>query len=275
MASYQGIIRSKEVVRSGRRRRFFHAAEMCFAVAMRLIPRRYRFGTAIFIARATVPLFRLTEVYQVQLTTKVDGPYEITLHFILNALTKNGTRFDPVVAVKGYEELKRAYAAGRGVLVIGPHAALTLLMVRLFYDDGFDPVVITPDPRMRVGGTTVTARTVEPSSTFLVKARSRLRRGEVVCAMPDRAEHHGARTVEFATAKGRVIVAPALFQVAVRCQAEVVFAEVHVEGRGLAGTIVAPSPASVGAVSALTEDFMAFVRGHVDDRLANLKAEEC
>jgi lauroyl/myristoyl acyltransferase len=201
--------------------------------------------------------------------TNVDGPYEITLHFVLNALTKNGTRFDPVVAVRGYEELERAHAAGRGVMVIGPHAALTLMMVRLFHDDGFDPVVITPDPRMRIGGTTVTARTVQPSLTFLVKTRNRLRRGEVVCAMPDRAEHHGSRTVEFETANGPVIVAPALLQVAARCGAAVVFAEVHVEGRGLAGEIAAPSPMSADAAGALTEEFMEFVRGHVEARLVN------
>src|SRR5215213_1092261 len=138
----------EEEVRAGSRRRLFHAAEACFAAAMRLVPRSFRFGAAVLIARAAVPLFRRTDAYQLQLMTNVDGPYEITLHFVLNALTKNGTRFDPVVAVEGYGELERARAAGRGVLVIGPHAALTLLMVRLFYDDGLEPVVITPDPRM-------------------------------------------------------------------------------------------------------------------------------
>lgn len=265
-------MRSKEEVRPEPRSRFLRAAEACFAAAMRLIPRPLRFGAAVLVARAAVPLFRLTKAYQLQLLANVDGPHEITLHFVLNALTKNGTRFDPVVAVEGYEQVARARAAGRGVLVIGPHAALTLLMVRLFHDDGLEPVVITPDPLMRVGGTTVTARTIQPSHTFLVKTRSRLRRGEVVCAMPDRAEHHGARTVEFDTANGRVIVAPALLQVAARCGAEVVFAEVHVEGRGLAGTIQKASPVSAGA---LTQDFMAFVRGHVEARLVNLRAEGC
>ena len=260
---------SEEEVSTEPRRRFFHAAEACFAAAMRLVPRSLRFGAAVLVARAAVPLFRRTRAYQVQLMTNVDGPHEVTLHFVLNALTKNGARFDPVVTVRGYEELKRAHAAGKGVLVIGPHAALTLLLVRLFHDDGLEPVVITPDPRMRVGGTTVTARTVQPSPTFLVKTLSRLRRGEVVCAMPDRAEHHGARTIEFATANGRIIVAPALIEVAARCGAEVVFAEVHVEGGRLAGTIAAPAPVSAGAAGALTEDFMAFVRGHVEARLAN------
>jgi lauroyl/myristoyl acyltransferase len=245
-----------------------HAAERCFATAMRLVPRRYRFDAAVLVARAAVPLFRRTQAYRVQEKIGFDSPHEIALHFVLNALTRKGTRFDPFIDVKNFEEFERAYAAGRGVLVIGPHAALTLLMIRLFHDRGFDPVVVSPDALMRVGGTRVVVRTVQPSPTFLVKTRSRLRRGELVCAMPDRAEHHGARTVEFATAIGRVIVAPALTQVAARSGAEVVFTEVHVEGRGLAGTIARPSAASAGAADAILKDFMEFVRAHAEARKA-------
>lgn len=249
-------------------RHFIRAAELCFAALMRLVPRRYRFGAARAVARAAVPLFRMTDAYRVQEMIGFDGPEEIALHFVLNALTRNGTRFDPVVDVRGYEEFERAHASGRGVLVIGPHAALTLLMIRLFYDRRLDPVVISPDPRMRVSGTDVTVRTVQPSPTFLVKTRSRLRRGELVCAMPDRAEHHGVRTVEFTTVKGRVIVAPALMQVAARCGAEVVFTEVHVEGRALVGTLTTPSAASAGAGEAITKEFIEFVRSSVEARSA-------
>lgn len=252
----------------GRREAFVHAAEQCFASAMRVLPRRRRFAAALLVARAAVPLLRMTNAYRVQERIGFDGAYEIALHFVLNALTRKGTRFDPVIDVKGFEVLERACAAGRGVLVIGPHAALTLLMIRLFYDRGLDPVVISPDPLMRVGGTDVTARTLQPSPTFLVKTRSRLRRGELVCAMPDRAEHHGERTVEFATANGRVIVAPALTQVAARCGAEVVFTEVHAEGRGLVGTIAAPSAASAASADAIIKDFMEFVRARAEARPA-------
>ncbi|HEV2708361.1 MAG TPA: hypothetical protein VGV59_20770 [Pyrinomonadaceae bacterium] len=249
-------------------RHFIYAAEFCFAMMMRLVPRRYRFGAALVVARAAVPLFRMTNAYRVQEMIGFDGPHEIALHFILNALTRNGTRFDPVVSVKGYEEFERAYASGKGVLVIGPHAALTLLMIRLFYDRDLDPVVVSPDPHMRVAGTDVTVRTVQPSPMFLVKTRSRLRRGELVCAMPDRAEHHGVRTVEFTTAKGRVIVAPALMQVAARCGAAVVFTEVHAEGHALVGTLTVPSAVAAGAGETITKEFIEFVRSSVEARTA-------
>jgi hypothetical protein len=248
------------------RRRLIQAAEFFFAAAMRLAPRRYRFSAAVFVARAIAPLLRLTNAYREQELKGFDGPREIALHFVLNALTRNGARFDPVVEVKGLAELERAYAAGTGVLVLGPHAALTLLMIRLFYDRGLDPLVITPDPGMRAAGTTLAVRTVQPSPTFLVKTRDRLRRGELVCAMPDRAEHHGARTVEFVTVSGRVIVAPALMHVAARCGARVIFTEVHAEGGSVVGTIHAPAQASSG--DAITEDFIAFVRARAAARAA-------
>ena len=259
------VNRSEPVADPGRRRRIIRAAELCFATAMRLVPRRQRFRAAMLAADAAAPLLWLTIAYREQERKGFDGPREIALHFVLNALTRNGARFDPVIDVRGLEDFERAYAAGKGVLVVGPHAALTLLMIRFFYDRGLDPVVVTPDSRMRVGGTTVTARVIQPSPMFLIQTRSSLRRGEVVCAMPDRAEHHGARTVEFDTAAGRVIVAPALMHLAARCGAQVIFTEVHTEGRSsLAGSISAPRRAFSG--EAITREFMEFVQARAKSR---------
>jgi hypothetical protein len=257
--------RPRATLRPNGRRMIIRAAEFCFAAALRLAPQRRRFGVTLLMASAAVPLLRRTSAYRQQELIGFDGPREIALHLMLNALTRNGTRFDPVVRVSGFEEFERAYAAGKGLLVVGPHAALTLLMIRLFFDRGLDPIVISPDPRMRAGGTTVTVRTIQPTPTFLVKTRSRLRRGELVCAMPDRAEHHGERTVEFATAGGRVIVAPALLHVAARCGARVVFTEVHTEGRSVvAGTISAPADTSSG--DAILRAFKDFVRARATAR---------
>ena len=219
------------------------------------------------LAGAGAFLLRRTSAYREQEGMGFDGPREIALHFMLNALTRGGTQFDPSVRVSGFDEFERARADGRGVLVLGPHAALTLLMIRLFHDRGLDPVVVSPDPRMRVAGTAVTAQTIQPSPTFLVKTRSRLRGGGLVCAMPDRAEHHKARTVEFDTAGGPVIVAPALMHVAARCGARVVFTEVHADaGPVVAGTICAPRDTSSG--DAIAKAFMEFVRARAAARAA-------
>jgi len=262
--------RTQASLRPSRRRMLIRAAEFCFAAVLRLAPQRRRFGVTLLMASAAVPLLSRTSAYRQQESIGFDGPKEIALHFMLNALTRNGTRFDPMLRVSGFEEFERACAAGKGVLVVGPHAALTLLMIRIFFDRGLDPVVISPDPEMRAAGTTVTVRTIQPSPTFLVKTRSRLRRGELVCAMPDRAEHHGARTVEFATAGGRVIVAPALLHVAARCGARVVFTEVHIEGRsGVAGTISMPEDGFSG--DAILNAFKNFIRARATAR-ANFNA---
>jgi lauroyl/myristoyl acyltransferase len=248
-------------------KRCISIAEFCFAKVLRLFPYQYRFKASILIAQFAVPLIRLTATYRQQLTTKVDGPREITLHFILNALTKNGTTFNPVIHVKGYENFERASTHEGGLLVTGPHAALNLLLIRLFYEKGFDPIVITPDPRMRIGGTTVVTRTIQRSPIFLVKTKNYLRQGEIICGMPDRAEHHPNRTVEFETANGPVIFAPALLQVAAKCGAAIVFTEVHLEGRKLVSNIVTAKPISEGKISSLNEEFIKFVRWHIDAHL--------
>ena len=227
---------------------------------MRVVPRRYRFHTALSLARVSVPLFRATAAYREQWIKNFHRPDEIVLYLMLNALAKNGTRFDLEIAVTGYQHFERAFAKGKGVLVTGHHAALTLLMIRFFHDQGFAPVVITPDDRLRVPGTSVTAETIQPSPVFLVQLRNKLRAGKLVCAMPDRAEHHAGRTIEFATPAGPVIMAPAIIEVAARSGAEVLFTEVRVARGRLVATIVAPAAASTGNAPALIADFISFVR---------------
>jgi lauroyl/myristoyl acyltransferase len=236
------------------------AAERCFALAMRTVPRHYRFQTALLLARATVPLFVRTAAYQEQSIKNFHRPHEIVLFLLLNALTKNGTRFDLEIVAEGYQHFERAYAQGKGVLMTGHHAALTLLMVRFFHDKDLNPIVVTPDDSLRVPGTSVRAATIQPSHMFLVHLRTKLRAGKVVCAMPDRAEHHGRRTIEFATAASPVIVAPAIIEVAARCGAAVLFTEVRVKGGQLVTIIAEPAASSAGDAAAIVTDFISFVR---------------
>ena len=244
--------------------RTLHLAGRGFAGAMRLVPRGRRFHVALRVAAALEPLIRRTGAYRQQRMTRVDGAREIAVHLVLHVLTRHGTPFDPVLRADGYEAVAPAFADGRGVLVLGPHAALNLLLVRRFHDDGLAPVVVSADPLMRVPGMPRVVETVQPSPTFLVAMRNRLRAGRLVCGMPDRAEHHPGRTLEFETANGPLIVAPALMQVAARTGARVLFTEVHVEGGGLAATVRA---ASSGTAEGLTREFVEFVRAHIETRV--------
>jgi lauroyl/myristoyl acyltransferase len=236
---------------------------------MRAVPRRLRYGVTVRLARAATPLIRRTQAYGEQRKRNVDGAGEIALHFVLDTLTKHGTTFDPVIAVNGYEALERALAKGKGVLLITPHTVLSILAWRLIYDAGLNPVGIAADPQLRVSGTRVVGEMLQPSPTFLVEVRSKLRGGRLVCAMPDREEHQEGRTIEFETAGGKVIVATALMQVAARCGAEVVFYKAHFDGRGVVADFAAPAPESMGSAEAVTRDFAEFVRAHVEARSAN------
>src|SRR5947199_4612494 len=60
----EGVARSNVGDRPNHQGGFFHAAEFCFATAMRLVPRRYRFADALLIARAAMPLFSMTYPYR-------------------------------------------------------------------------------------------------------------------------------------------------------------------------------------------------------------------
>jgi lauroyl/myristoyl acyltransferase len=240
--------------------RLIRAAERCFALAMKIVPRHYRFQTALLLARVTVPLLVRTAAYREQSIKNFHRPDEIVLFLLLNALTKNGTRFDVEIVAEGYQHFERAYAKGRGVLMTGHHAALTLLMVRFLHDKNLNPIVVTPDGSLRVPGTSVRAATIPKSHMFLVHMRTKLRAGKVICAMPDRAEHHGRRTIEFETAASPVIIAPAIIEVAARCGAAVLFTEVRVEGGRLVSIITEPAPSSAGDAAAITTDFISFVK---------------
>src|SRR3569832_722470 len=226
---------------------------------MRTVPRQYRFQTVLLLAQATVPLLVRTDAYQEQCIKNFHRPHEIVLFLLLFVLSLFGSFFDLEIVAKGYQHFERAFAYGIGVLVTGHHAALTLLMVRFFHDKDLQPIVITPDYSLRVPGTSVTAQTIQPSHLFLVHLRTQLRAGKLLCAMPDRAEHHGHRTIEFATTAGPVIMAPAMIEIAARCGAAVLFTEVRVEGRKLV-TLISEPASGAGDASAIIKDFISFVR---------------
>jgi lauroyl/myristoyl acyltransferase len=242
--------------------RHFHLAGASLAAAVGLLPRRWRFRAAMLIARAAEPFVRRTEPFRRQQRSRVDGAREIAAHLVLHTLTRNGCEFDPDVDVRGWDDFVRACRDGRGVLLAAPHAALGLMLLRLFHEYRLPAVTVTGEDE-RIPGTRLAAPTMQPSPTFLVSARSRMRRGEAVCAMLDRDEHHEGRTFEVETANGPVIVAPALLQVAAACGAQVAFTSMHVEGLRLSGTI---DMAAGTTAEELTREYAEFVRAHVAAR---------
>jgi lauroyl/myristoyl acyltransferase len=246
-----------------------HLAGAAVAAAVRLVPRRWRFNVALFLARAAQPFLRNTDACRRQLLTNIDGIAEIALYMVTNALTVHGTEFVPRLEMEGYDEFVSLCRKGGGVLLVQPHAVLTQLPFRAMHDDGLDAIGISTIPQMRYAGTRIAANALMPSRTFLVTVRNRLREGGLVSSMIDRAEHSGDRTVEFATVNGPLIVSTALLRVAVRCGARVAFTEVHVDGWRVAGSIVI---AKSDTVDGLAREFADFVRSRIAARVGGASA---
>jgi lauroyl/myristoyl acyltransferase len=229
---------------------------------MRAIPRRFRFPAAVMAARALAPLIRHTDSYREQRQLRMDGIMEIALQRALESMTRHGTPFDPVVRYSGTEKLLAAVRKGRGVMIATPHAMLTYLILRHFQELGHSATAIAGDPRFLVSGTSIPARAIRPSPSYLLEVRSRLRRGEIVAAMLDRDQPHPGLTVEFETAYGPVIISTALLRIAVRCNAQVVFAGVRTESGEVVGHYDTPGASST-SVEDITADFIRFVQTHV------------
>lgn len=245
---------------------FWRLAGACVAAAMRLVPRKRRFGAAVLLSRAAVRVLRLAPQFRLLANTKFDSGIEIALHLLLHTLTTNGTSFDPPIAIDGYAPFLDAYRTGRGMLLVSPHAALGLLMLRRFHEEGIAPFVLAPAP-MPIPGTDVIAETVARSATSLVRTRTRLREGRLVCAMLDLAAHEpGERTTEFDTVLGPVIFAPALLHLAARCGANVAFCESRLDRRSVRGRIVVASSTTPDGVE---QEFIDFVRSAAVRRAAS------
>ncbi len=224
-----------------------------FSAPMRLVPRRFRFRVMMLAARVITPFVGSKR-------SRIDTARDLAVHVMSHVLTKNGVEFDPVVEWNGYDDLVRAHGEGRGLLLASPHAALGLLSIRQNYDHGLRPITITSHPT-RIPGTRIVHETIQPSSTFFVTAKQRLREGRLVGAMIDRAEPTDGRTTEVETSAGPLIVSPALLELAVRCGARVAFVAARVDR----GRVVGRFAVASGETSdELLREFVEFVRAHVD-----------
>jgi len=236
------------------------SAGAVFSAPMRLVPRHFRFPVMMGIARVITPFIARSETRRPHETARIDSAADLAVHLVWHVMTKNGVPFDPIVDWKGYEDLVTAYREGRGVVLASPHAALGLLSIRQNYDHGLRPITITSHPAL-VPGTRVVHETIQPSATFFVTAKQRLREGRLVGAMIDRAEHTEERTIEVETPRGPLIVSPALLELAVRCGARVAFVAARVDRGRVVGRFAV---ASGDSTEELVHEYVDFVRAHID-----------
>jgi hypothetical protein len=241
-----------------------HFGGYAFARILRSLPRSLRFGYAVQLARFARPVIGRTDAVSSWTSGRFDGVRDSALHVVLERLTAYGVAFDPTLEIEGESVLRAAVARGSGVLVIAPHAQLSLLVPRYLTEQGLPPLIIAKYPMFPLRGTDRFVETFQPSATYLLKVRGHLRAGGVVCAMIDDADPAGRRTVAVETEAGRLFVSPALLEVAVRTSAEVVFTSVHVtRAWRVVATFEAASPSSARSVAGLTSDYVRFVNGQV------------
>jgi lauroyl/myristoyl acyltransferase len=229
---------------------------------LRLVPHRKRFAVATRVSALLKPLLQRTRQYRLQdAAYKVDTGAEIALYFVLYAMMKHRVTFDSQIEVRNYAAVRKALARGQGLLLVAPHTMLLHLLFRRLHEDGLSPVGLSSDPDTVIIGTAIAARILQPSPTFLLRVRTVLRKGGLVCGMPDRAEHYEKRTVQFDVTEGRIIFAPGLLEIAARVEAAVIFSEVHIEGGRAVATLVEPSSCTPAD---LTREFMEFIRERIE-----------
>ena len=181
---------------------------------------------------------------------------------VLRTLDRVGTEYDPVVCVHGAEAFAAAREAGRGLLMVGPHAMLSKLVVRYLHDHDDAPILVSAAP-MRLGGLARPPKQIVKSAAFLLRVRTALRAGSILFSMADHDDESSHRVTPVPTVAGPVFLSDGLIRIAHRCGAAILFFSSALSDDGVVHIdLEPPSPASV-SVEAIANDFAAFVQSHV------------
>lgn len=228
------------------------------ATAMRLVPSQKRLPVAIALIRLYTSVVPGAARHLPR--HRIDGPVEARLFRFLDVLTRYGCTFEAPLETEGEEHVPALLAAGRGVLLIGPHSMLNMLVIRYLHDRGCVPLIVASNPAIRVLGTRIPVNAIRPGTGSLIVIRGALRRNTIVGAMVDRRPVGDGSAFEVDTATGKMGFTDTLFQVAERTGARVLFTRARVTDRG---TIGVRFEAPEGTAEELLQRFIAFTREHV------------
>jgi hypothetical protein len=227
-----------------------------FAAAMRVVPWKRRLAVAVALVRFWSRFAPRHDARRY----RIDGPHEVRLIRMLDILTRYGCTFAVNLEVDGQEHLESAIRAGGGAtLVLGPHAMLNFLVHRYLHDRGVSALIPAAQTELFVFGTNVPARTTRAGKGSLLRLWQELRRGGAVAALIDRRPGSGT-PLQVETVKGLVDVEEALFRLAERIGARVLFMSAHVTDHG---TVRACFDSPEPRADVLRERFIDFVRAHV------------
>jgi lauroyl/myristoyl acyltransferase len=228
---------------------------------MRIVPMRHRFGVAVASARTLTPLLRHLPPFRERRQWLIDSDAETTLSFALTMLNRAGVRYLPRLRFRRFEILADAVETGRGVLLVGPHSMLSLLVIQQLGELGYAPAAVSCMPANDLASRP-SMEVVKTGRGALLDSSRRLRRGELVCAMLDRPAPN-ERPVEIVTDRGTLIASDALVRIAVGARARIVFGISRLDADGtVVGSYFAPAPTSHSAAE-VWQDFVRVVQDHV------------
>lgn len=218
----------------------------------------------MLLATLATPLLRRTRIIRERLAMRVETAREIVTYEVLDVLTRRGIAFDPVLKTIDAQFIDECLALGRGVLVVGPHSMLLTLFHRSLHDRGIEFAVVSADARL-IPGTSAKTPVIEPSFTFLLDVRKALRGNRVICAMIDSEAAFHKATFEVMTARGSIAVSNALFRLAVRIEAAVVFSVARIIDGEIVITHSAPSASDARSPEEVTAAFVSLLQKQVAD----------
>jgi lauroyl/myristoyl acyltransferase len=213
-------------------------------------------------AVAIAPIIRVTGAKRFRRSPHTETPMEAALQMVLRTLDRVGTEYDPVVIVHGAEPFGATREAGRGLLMVGPHAQLSKLVVRYLYDHGYSPILLSSAP-MRVGGLPRPPRQIVTSPTSLLRVRTALRAGSILFGMADHDGEISHRVKSVPTMAGPVFLSDGLIRIAHRCGAAILFFASALSDDGVVHIYLEPPSSASQSVEAIANDFAAFVQSHV------------
>jgi len=160
---------------------------------------------------------------------------EYTLAFLLRCMDLSQLEFATAINVTGLDELQRAVSEKRGVVVVTTHgnAGLARVILRPLYDANLPAVTISGGPGFPICGTGLTGETIAPAATFLLRVRTRLRAGFIVCAMLDAVGADERTPNHVTTDDGTTWLADPLIRMAVRWQVPIAILKASLDGNGV------------------------------------------
>jgi hypothetical protein len=183
------------------------------------------------IVEATMPLWRSTGPFRGTIRTfGWNDERDVAIRMALESLSRRGIPYDPPFVAHDGELLAEPLRGGTGTVVVGTHRALNVMTMRYLHSLGHLPAVVGWK-EMQVAGTNVPLPVIRPGVTCLVRARTHLRQGGVLCAAIDHLQS-GRRTLPVQLESATLEVSDGLLLVAARSGAQVRFVATAVAGDG-------------------------------------------